>query len=63
MSQTNYIGSYVKTEEFFCSEVFEIYEPSNCSLGTAGNGRILLTFILDCKFSERGIAFCVCVFG
>lgn len=29
----------------------------NCSLGTAGNSRLLLSFILDFKFSGRGIAF------
>lgn len=53
--------SYVKTAEFFCSEVLEIYEPLNCLLGTAGNDGLFLSFILDWKVSGRGTAFFVCL--
>jgi len=62
MSQMNYIGTVMLKRKNFFSEVFEIYEPSNCPSGTAGNGRLVLSFILGFKFSGRSIyIFCVCL--
>lgn len=53
----NYIGTVMLKLQNFFAVKSEVYEPSNCSLGTAGNGRLLLSFILDSKFSGRSIAF------
>lgn len=58
MSQTNYIGTVMlKLKNFIAVKSSKFMNTLNCSLGIAGNGRLLLSFILDFKFSGRGIAF------